>query len=143
MSLVWILVIINSALLEFFLMSLFAKPERNAVAQQVADGLNRYQAIVDEWMLKPGNLDLYEKVCAEIDSVRVVSSSALPQATGALSELLVAHTNLTFIVLKKHLVRLGAIQDRDEQLASARDAHCVAVSEMASLCVRICGRRKG
>ena len=123
-------------------MSPFASPERDVIARQIADGLDGYKATMEAWLATPGNLELYEKLSGQIESLRIMSSSALPRATGALADLLLAHTDLTFIALKKHLVRLDALRpDADSgQLAKARERHEATLSDMRSLCVRSSGR---
>jgi hypothetical protein len=127
-------------------MPLFARPERDAVARQISDGLDAYKLSIDDWLATPGNLDQYEKVSAEIESLRVMSLSALPEATCVLADLLLAHTDLTFLVLKQHLVRVDALRATPEaegQLSNARERHRCALLDMQSLCARLSvrGRR--
>jgi len=110
--------------------------ERNAIALQVVDTLDAYEASVDAWLLEPGNFIFYQQLSSQIEQVRTMSSTALPRAAGALTDLLLAHTDLTFIVLKKHLVRLGALADQGDQLANAVKRHQLTLSEMRSLCIR-------
>ena len=118
-------------------MSFFGRPERNAIALQVADSLDSYEATMNAWLVEPGNLLLYRKLSTQIESIRMMSSSAMPQATGALADLLLAHTDLTFISLKKHLVKLGAgASDSGDQLTKATERFQFTVSEMRSICVR-------
>lgn len=124
-------------------MSVSARPERNAIAQQVADALRLYQATLDHWVLTPGDLDQYSRLCSEVELIRALSASALPEVTGALTQVLVAHTDLTFIVLKKHLVRLGAIAENGDRVAHVTETHRAAVTEMSSLCERLQRRPKG
>ena len=125
-------------------MSFFGRPERNAIALQVADTLDSYQATVNAWIVEPGNLILYEKLSSQIELIKTMSSSALPSATGALADLLLAHTDLTFIVLKKHLVRLGvgAPTGKSDQLTKATERFQSTVSEMRSMCVRFATSRR-
>jgi hypothetical protein len=95
--------------------------ESNAIALQVADTLDSYEATLDAWLVEPGNLVLYAKMSSQIEAARMMSSSALPSASGALAELLLAHTDLTFIVLKKHMVRRGELTEaHEEKLAKAK-----------------------
>jgi hypothetical protein len=122
-------------------MSFFGRLETNAIAHQVADTLDSYEATLDAWLVEPANLILYEKLSSQIELVRLMSSSALPPATGALADLLLAHTDLTFILLKQHLVKLDATTEQVEQLAKARKRHHLTLSEMRSLCVRLSLRR--
>lgn len=123
-------------------MSYSGRLKRNAIALQVADTLDSYEATLDAWLATPGNLILYGKLSSQIEAVRVMSASALPSATGALADLLLAHTDLTFIVLKKHMISLGELTDaREQQLAKARKRHHFTLSEMRSLCLRLSARR--
>jgi hypothetical protein len=124
-------------------MSFFGRLERNAIALQAADTLDAYEATLDAWLVEPANLILYEKLSSQIELVRVMSSSALSPATGALADLLLAHTDLTFIVLKQHLVKLDAPPENSEQLAKAKERHHLTLSEMRSLCIRLSLRRAG
>jgi hypothetical protein len=54
------------------------------------DTLDSYEATLDAWLVEPGNLVLYGKLSSQIEAVRMMSSSALPSATGALGDLLLA-----------------------------------------------------
>jgi hypothetical protein len=124
------------------LMSFFGRLESNAIALQVADTLDSYEATLDAWLVEPGNLVLYAKMSSQIEAARMMSSSALPSASGALAELLLAHTDLTFIVLKKHMVRRGELTEaHEEKLAKAKKRPHFTLSEMRSLCFRLSTRR--
>ena len=118
-------------------MSFLGRLERNAIALQVADTLDAYDATLDAWLVEPANLTLYEQLSSQIELIRVMSSSALSPATGALADLLLAHTDLTFIMLKQHLVRRDASTEKSEQLVKAKKRHHFALSEMRLLCVRL------
>ena len=123
-------------------MSDSASRERSLIAEQVADALRLYQATLDRWVLTPGDLDQYSRLCSEIDSIRALSLSALPEVTASLARVVLAHTDLTFIVLKKHLVRLGAIIEDGDRVAQATEMHRAAVTKMCELCERLSKRRK-
>ena len=122
-------------------MSFLGRLERNAIALQVADTLDSYETTLDAWLVEPANLILYEKLSSQIELIRVMSSSALSPATGALADLLLAHTDLTFIVLKQHLVKLDAPAEQSEQLVKAKRRHHFTLSEMRLLCIRLGTRR--
>ncbi|HXD40096.1 MAG TPA: hypothetical protein VN649_06010 [Ramlibacter sp.] len=117
------------------------RTERKAIALQVADTLDSYEAAVDAWLVEPGNLVLYQKLSSQIEVVRTMSSNGLPSATGALADLLLAHTDLTFIVLKKHLVKRGGPADSHDQLAQAKKRLNFTLTEMRALCIRLSTRR--
>ena len=72
-----------------------------------------------------------------------MSSSALPEASGALADLLLAHTGLTFIVLKRLLVQPDPLvaPAQSAQLVKAKQRHQSSLSEMHSLCVRFSASR--
>jgi hypothetical protein len=123
-------------------MSFFGRLESNAIAVQVADTLDSYEATLDAWLVEPGNLILYEKLTSQIEVVRIMSASALPSATGALADLLLAHTDLTFIMLKQHLVKPGEATDSHERFVRAKKRHQFVLSEMRLLCLRLSTRRR-
>jgi hypothetical protein len=122
-------------------MSFFGRLESNAIAQQVADTLDAYEATLDAWLIEPGNLILYEKLSSQIELVRIMSSSGLPATTGALADLLLAHTDLTFIVLKQHLVKPEGPAEKGEQMVKAKKRHHFTLSELRLLCIRLSTRR--
>ena len=104
--------------------------------------MDAYEATLDEWLLDTGNLHLFGELSSQIEAARVMSSSALPSATGALTALLLAHTDLTCIVWKKAMTPVGEQTDAQEQrLAAAIDRHRFTLSEMRLLCVRLSTRR--
>jgi hypothetical protein len=123
------------------LMSFFARLESKAIALQVADTLDSYEATMDAWLVEPGNLILYGKMSSQIEAVRTMSSGALPPAIGALTDLLLAHTDLTSTVLKNHMEGRGELTETHEQLAKAKKRHHFTLSEMRSLCFRLSARR--
>jgi len=122
-------------------MSFLGRLECNAIALQVADTLDAYEVTLEAWLVEPASLILYEKLSSQIELIRVMSSSALSPATGALADLLLAHTDLTFIVLKQLLVKRDAPTEQSEQLVKAKKRHHFTLSEMRSLCVQLGMRR--
>jgi hypothetical protein len=121
-------------------MSFFGRIERSAVALQVGETLDAYEATMDAWLIEPQNLILYKKLSSQIELVRQMSSNALPSATGALTDLLLAHTDLTFIALQQQLTR-GELSESQQRLGRARKRHQFTLSEMRLLCLRLSTRR--
>jgi hypothetical protein len=121
-------------------MSFFGRLKRRAIALQVADTLASYEATLDAWLIDPGNLILYGQMNSQIEAVRMMSSSALPSAAGALADLLLAHADLTFIVLKNHMANRGEPSETPDRLAKAKRRHHFALSEMRLVCIRLSTR---
>ena len=123
-------------------MSFIGASERNAVALQVAETLDAYEAALDEWLIDPSDMHLFGKASAQIEAARLMSSSALPSATGALTALLLAHTDLICTVWKTHMAAVGQRRThaQEQKLARAIAHHRVTISEMRLLCVRLSTR---
>jgi hypothetical protein len=71
------------------------------LAHQLVEILAVYGASLDQWRLAPSDVALYERTHANLDLVRVLAAKAFPGRRAELAELLSAHAELKFLVLRR------------------------------------------
>ena len=117
-------------------MSASHAPALDAVAFQLAAGLEEYdqsvQQMLDTWL----DMDLYRRVSAQIEQIRMYSA-ALPQLSVAWVELLIAHAELVHCLWRAQLA--PALPD-GRTLAQVREHHSDCVAALRGRCVRLLTR---
>lgn len=107
------------------------------LAHQLADILDAYQESFARWCQTPSDVGRYERTRANLDLVRVLTDKTFPGGRGELGELLLYHSDLKILVLKRHIARSGG-QDvpagSDEQLDTLRERHDAMLTALRVIC---------
>jgi len=117
-------------------MSASHAPALDAIAFQLAAGLEKYeesvQRMVDNWL----DMELYRTVSEEIEEIRMYSA-ALPQLSVAWVELLIAHAELVHCLWRgEHAATLPD----GRTLPQVREHHRACVATLRSRCLRLLAR---
>jgi hypothetical protein len=117
-------------------MSASHAPALDAVAFQLAAGLEKYeqsvQRMVDSWL----DMERYRTVSEEIEEIRMYSG-ALPQLSVPWVELLIAHAELVHCLWRGQLA--GGLPD-GRTLPQVREHHGDCVATLRSRCLRLIAR---
>jgi hypothetical protein len=117
-------------------MSAFEASALDAVAFQLAAGLDQYDAdvlrMMDAWI----DIELYREVSEQIEKIRMYSS-ALPEVRVQWVELLIAHAELVHGLWRTHGARGGGTS---ESLDDLRQRHAQAIAALRERSLRIVTR---
>jgi hypothetical protein len=117
-------------------MSASHAPALDAVAFQLAAGLEKYeqsvQRMADRWL----DMECYRTVSDEIEQIRMYSG-ALPQLSAPWVELLIAHAELVHCLWRgEHAATLPD----GRTLPQVREHHSACVAALRSRCLRLLAR---
>ena len=117
-----------------------AEHKIRTLAHQLAQILLVYAESFAQWQQDPSDLGRYERTHANLDLVRVLTEKAFPGGRGELGELLLCHTELKLLVLRRHMGRAAAARDEGEgQLHELLDRHARLVENLRAICAQRSG----
>lgn len=112
-----------------------AEHKIRTLAHQLAQILGVYAESFAQWQEDPSDLGRYERTHANLDLVRVLTEKAFPGGRGELGELLLCHTELKLLVLRRHMGRAAASRDDGEgQLNELLARHARLVDNVRAIC---------
>ncbi|MBL0421422.1 hypothetical protein JI739_13765 [Ramlibacter sp. AW1] len=108
------------------------------LAHQLSEILDVYASSFDHWREDPSDLGRYERTHANLDLVRVLTDKAFPGGRGELGELLLCHSELKLLVLRRHLARRAppAPDDPETDLRMLQARHDLLVANLRGLCAQ-------
>lgn len=107
------------------------------LAHQLADILDAYQDSFARWCQSPSDVGRYERTRANLDLVRVLTDKTFPGGRGEFGELLLYHSDLKILVLRRHLARSAGQcvpAGSDEQLDVLRERHDAMLTALRVIC---------
>ena len=113
-------------------MSASAAPEFDAIAFQLAAALEQYDLDTERMIEAWPDLDRYREVSAQVDRIRMYSSS-LPEARVQWVELLIAHAELVHRLWRG---QYGGGQVEARPLQDVRDRHGECIAALRNRCLR-------
>jgi hypothetical protein len=119
-------------------MSASAAPEFDAIAFQLAAALEQYDLDTARMVAGWPDLDLYREVSAQVDRIRMYSSS-LPEARVQWVELLIAHAELVHLLWRGEY---GGGRVEKRTLQEVRDHHSDCVTALRNRCLRVIARAR-
>lgn len=118
-----------------------AEHKIRTLAHQLAQILGVYAESFAQWQQDPSDLGRYERTHANLDLVRVLTEKAFPGGRGELGELLLCHTELKLLVLRRHMGRAAVSRDDGEgQLQELLERHARLVDNVRAICAQRSGQ---
>jgi hypothetical protein len=114
------------------------------LAHQLVEIISVYTQSFAQWREDPTDLCRYERTHANLDLVRVLTDKAFPGGRGELGELLLCHSELKLLVLRRHMSRRAPAasssrDDVDQQLHTLEARHADVVAALSAVCAQRSG----
>lgn len=108
------------------------------LVHQLTEIIGVYARSFEQWREDPSDLGRYERTHANLDLVRLLTEKAFPGGRGELGELLLCHSELKLLVLRRRLAaRAQRPLDSTEGALRALEArHRDAVASLSALCAQ-------
>lgn len=118
-------------------MSALHAPARRAIALQLAETLDAYEAALAEMLEAWPDLRRYAAVSAKVEEIRLLSG-ALPSLSAQWIELLIAHAELMHCLWR---LQFGSRGPQAKGLGEMRAHHGFCVTALRAACLSLAGRR--
>lgn len=119
-----------------------AEHKIRTLAHQLTEIIEVYARSFEEWRSDPSDLGRYERTHSNLDLVRVLTGKAFPGGRGELGELLLCHSDLKLLVLRRHMAqRVGAPArgEFDAALRTLQARHDALVAALRAVCAQRSG----